>query len=69
MKTRVHTIVWGFLLLGIAVLFLIGTLVDLSVFNPAIVIVFAVVALGAILVLGGIVGAIVRAARRDEAVE
>ena len=64
MKTRIHTVVWGVLLVGIAALFLVGTLVDLSLFNPAVVVAVAVASLGTLLVLGGAAAALIRASRR-----
>jgi hypothetical protein len=67
MKTRIHTIIWGALLLGIATLFLVGSLVDLSGLNPALIVVIAAVGLGTLLVLAAILGTVLRLGRKPEA--
>jgi hypothetical protein len=64
MKTRIHTIIWGALLLGIAALFLVGSLVDLSGLNPALIVVIAGVGLGTLLVLAAILGTVLRIGRK-----
>lgn len=63
MKPRVRTIVWGFLLLGIATLFLVGTLADLSRIASGVVIAGTIAVLGALLVIGGLLGALVGSIR------
>ena len=57
---RVGTIVWGFILVGIAALFFAWAQFDLAGFNPAIVATWAVLGVGALAVIGGVVGALVR---------
>ncbi|WP_157155144.1 hypothetical protein [Diaminobutyricimonas sp. LJ205] len=66
MKTRIHTIIWGALLLGIATLFLVGSLVDLSGLNPALIVVIAAVGLGTLLILAAILGTVLRLGRKPE---
>lgn len=67
MKTRIHTIIWGALLLGIAALFLVGSLVDLSGVNPALIVVIAAVSLGTLLVLAAILGSLLGIGQKPEA--
>lgn len=57
---RVGTIVWGFILVGIAALFFAWAQFDLAGFNPAIVATWAVLGVGALAVIGGVVGALAR---------
>jgi hypothetical protein len=57
---RVGTIVWGIFLVGVAALFFAGAQFDLAGFNPAVVATWAVLGLGALAVIGGLVGALVR---------
>ena len=57
---RVGTIVWGFILVGIAALFFACAQLDLAGFNPAIVATWAVLGVGALAVIGGVIGALVR---------
>jgi hypothetical protein len=66
MKTRIHTIVWGALLLGIATMFLVGSLVDLSGLNPALIVVIAAVGLGTLLVVAAILGSVLRIGRKPD---
>jgi len=66
MKTRSTTIVWGAILIGFAALFLVGTFVDLSSFSGGVITAVAVASLGGLLVLGGVIGAVVRAGRTTE---
>ncbi|MET1044011.1 MAG: hypothetical protein ABWX59_07805 [Microbacteriaceae bacterium] len=66
MKTRIHTIVWGALLLGIATLFLVGSLVDLSGLNPALIVVTGAAGLGTLLVSAAILGTVLRLGRKPE---
>ncbi|MEO6504852.1 MAG: hypothetical protein ABIW36_08830 [Terrimesophilobacter sp.] len=57
---RVGTIVWGFILVGIAALFFIGAQFDLAGFNPAVVATWAVLLVGVLAVIGGVVAALFR---------
>lgn len=57
---RVGTIVWGFIIVGIAALFFAWAQFDLAGFNPAIVATWAILGLGALAVVGGVVGALFR---------
>ena len=59
-SVRVGTIVWGFILVGIAVLFFAAAQFDLARFNPAIVATWAVLGIGALAVIGGLAGAMFR---------
>jgi hypothetical protein len=60
---RVGTVVWGFILLGLAAMFFTFAQVDLSRFNPAIVLTWVILGIGALAVVGGIVGALLRRRR------
>ena len=64
LRPRASTIVWGAILLIVAAVALVASRIDTSVFTPAFVI-WTVVGVGALLVLGGIVGAIARATTRS----
>jgi hypothetical protein len=57
---RVGTIVWGFILLGVAALFFAGIQFDLAGVNPAVVATWAVLGVGALAVIGGVLGALFR---------
>jgi hypothetical protein len=57
---RVGTIVWGFILVGIAALFFAWAQFDLAGFNPAVVVTWSVLCLGALAVIGGLIGAVTR---------
>jgi hypothetical protein len=57
---RVGTVVWGFILIGLAAMFFTFAQVDLSRFNPAIVLTWVILGVGALAVVGGIVGALLR---------
>jgi len=59
-SVRVGTIVWGFILIGVAALFFAGTQFDLAGFNPAVVATWAVLGVGALAVIGGVLGALFR---------
>jgi hypothetical protein len=61
---RVGTIVWGTLLLALAALSATFTLVDPLDYSPLFFI-WVVVGFGALLLIGGIAGAIARAARKS----
>ncbi|WP_166876108.1 MULTISPECIES: hypothetical protein [unclassified Salinibacterium] len=67
MKTRVSTIVWGCFILAVAAAFLVGSLADLSALNPTVLVVGAIGGIGAVLVLGGILGLILKTARPGSA--
>jgi len=62
LKPRAGTIVWGSILLVVAVVTIVASQLDLGGATPEAV-VWSVVAFGAVLVLAGIVTAIVRATR------
>ena len=66
MKTRSITIVWGAILIGFATLFLVGTFVDLSSFSSGVISAVVIASVGGLLVLGGIIGAVVRSGRNSE---
>jgi hypothetical protein len=57
---RVGTIIWGFILVAIAALFFTWTQFDLAGFDPAIVATWSVLGIGALAVIGGVVGALSR---------
>ncbi len=57
---RVGTVIWGFILLGIAALFFTFAQLDLSGINPGVVAAWVVIGIGALAILGGLVGAAVR---------
>jgi hypothetical protein len=57
---RVGTVVWGFILLGLAAMFFVFAQIDLTRFNPAIILTWIILGIGALAVVGGIVGAVVR---------
>jgi hypothetical protein len=57
---RVGTVVWGFILLGLATMFFVFAQINLSRFNPAIVLTWVILGVGALAVVGGIVGALLR---------
>jgi hypothetical protein len=60
LPVRVGTIVWGFIIVGIAALFFAWAQFDLAGFNPAIVATWAILGLGTLAVIGGVVGALFR---------
>jgi hypothetical protein len=57
---RVGTVVWGFIIIGLAAMFFTFAQFDLSRFNPAIVLTWVILGVGALAVVGGIVGALLR---------
>ena len=57
---RVGTIVWGFILVAVAAFFFAGAQLDLAGFNPAVVATWSVLGVGALAVIGGLLGALVR---------
>ena len=57
---RVSTVVWGFILLGLAAMFFVFAQLDLSRFNPAIILTWVILGIGALAVVGGIAGALLR---------
>ena len=57
---RVSTVVWGFILLGLAAMFFVFAQLDLSRFNPAIILTWVILGIGALAVVGGIAGALFR---------
>ncbi|HEU0256533.1 MAG TPA: hypothetical protein VFQ96_01690 [Microbacteriaceae bacterium] len=57
---RVGTVVWGFLLVGIAAVFFTASQVDLSGVSPALIAVWVVLGIGAITITGGVTGALLR---------
>jgi hypothetical protein len=60
---RVGTVVWGLILIGLAAMFFVFAQFDLSGFNPAIILTWVVLGVGALAVVGGIVGALMRRRR------
>jgi len=61
---RPQTVVWGFILFAIAAVFFVWTRFDLNRFEPVVVITWVVLVLGALALLGGILGAVLRRLRR-----
>jgi hypothetical protein len=57
---RVSTVVWGFILLGLAAMFFVFAQLDLSRFNPAIILTWVILGIGTLAVVGGIAGALLR---------
>jgi hypothetical protein len=57
---RVGTVIWGFILLGIAALFFAMARLDLSEVSPGVIAAWVVIGIGALAVVGGLIGAIVR---------
>jgi amino acid transporter len=57
---RVGTVVWGFTLLGLAAMFFVFAQFDLSGSNAAVILTWVILGVGALAVVGGIVGALVR---------
>ena len=64
LRPRATTIVWGAILLVVAAVALVASRIEPDLFTPAFAI-WTVVGLGALLVVGGIVGAIARAVSRS----
>ena len=59
-EVRVGTVVWGFIIIGVAVLFFLGSQWDLGRFNPALVTAWTVLGIGTLAVIGGLVAALFR---------
>ena len=57
---RVGTIVWGFILVGIAALFFASAQFELDRLNPAILATWVVLSIGALALMGGLAGALLR---------
>jgi hypothetical protein len=57
---RLGTVVWGFLLIGLAALFFAIARFDFSAFQPGVVAAWAVLGIGALALVGGVLGAILR---------
>ena len=57
---RAPTVVWGFILIGIAAVFFTFTQFDLSGVGPGVVIAWVVLGIGALAIVGGLVGALFR---------
>ena len=57
---RIDTIVWGFILLGIAAFFFTLVQFDLSRFNPGVIAAWVAIGIGSLVIVGGLVGALVR---------
>lgn len=68
MTPRASTIVWGSTIVLVALLFLLGPLIQVADLrlDPAAVVVWTIGGIGALLVLGAIAAAIVSALRRSE---
>lgn len=57
---RTGTVVWGFIIMGIAALVFATTQWDLSVYHPAVIAAWTVVGFGALAIVGGLIAAIFR---------
>ena len=57
---RVATAVWGFILIGIAAASFTFAQFDLSGVNPGVIIAWVVVCVGALSIVGGLIGALFR---------
>lgn len=57
---RIGTVVWGFIIIGVAVLFFLGSQWDLGRFNPALVTAWTILGVGSLAVMGGLVAALLR---------
>ena len=57
---QVATVVWGFILIAIAAWAFTFTQVDLSGVDPGVVVAWAVLAIGVLAIVGGLVGALFR---------
>ena len=67
-RVRTSTIVWGAILLITAALVLAVRVIDPTLYDASFL-VWSVIIVGAVLVLAGLIGAIVRAATRGSAVD
>ncbi len=57
---RVTTVVWGFILMAVAAWFFTFAQVDLSGVAPGVLLAWVVLGIGALAVVGGLVGALFR---------
>jgi len=57
---RVATVVWGFIIIGIAAAFFAFAQFDLSGVSPGVVIAWVVIAIGTLAIVGGLIGALFR---------
>lgn len=57
---RAGTVVWGFIIIGVAALAFTATQLDLSVYHPGVVLAWVAVGIGALAIVGGLVAAIFR---------
>lgn len=57
---RIGTVVWGFIIVGVAALVFTSTQWDLSVYHPGIIVAWTVVGFGALAIVGGLIAAIFR---------
>ena len=57
---RVTTVVWGFILMAVAAWFFTFAQVDLSGVAPGVLLAWVVLGIGALAVVGGLVGALLR---------
>lgn len=57
---RTGTVVWGFIILGVAALAFTATQWDLSEYHPGIITAWVAVGLGGLAIVGGLVAAIFR---------
>jgi hypothetical protein len=62
-RVRAGTIVWGFLLFAIAALFFAGAQLDLSKYDGMVITTWVVLIVGALTLLGGILGALLHRLR------
>jgi hypothetical protein len=62
-RVRAGTIVWGFLLFAIAALFFVGAQLDLSKYDGVVITTWVVLVVGALALLGGILGALLHRLR------
>lgn len=57
---RTGTVVWGFIILGVAALAFTATQWDLSAYHPGVITAWVAVGLGALAIVGGLVAALFR---------
>lgn len=57
---RTGTVVWGFIILGVAALAFTATQWDLSAYHPGIIAAWVAVGIGALAIVGGLIAAIFR---------
>lgn len=60
LPVRIGTVVWGFIVIGIAALFFVSSQIDLGPEGLAFLAVWAVLGIGVLAIVGGVIGAIFR---------